>query len=62
MRLNITAELNGKEIADQLLHEIKTNHGIVVNDGTVKCFVFSEKANKEVEVELDKIKFIFNRN
>ena len=60
MKLNITAELNGKEIADNLIHDIQTNHGIVVNNGIVKCIV-TKKDGAEVEIDLDKVKFVFTR-
>lgn len=62
MKLNITAELTGNEISAQLLDEIKTKHGIVVNEGgyTVKCIVLN-KDNKPVEIPLEKVTFVFQR-
>lgn len=62
IKVNINAEISGKDVADQLLNEIKTNHGIVVNDGsyTIKCLV--TKGDKEVEVEIERVRFVFTRN
>jgi hypothetical protein len=62
MKINVSAILEGKEVADQILNEVKEKHGIVVNDGTytIKCIV-QNKNNEPVEVGLDKVKFIFER-
>ena len=61
-KITVSAEINGSEVAEQLSNEIK-NNGIVLNEGTfnVKAFVVS-KSEKEVEVELSKIRFILTRN
>ena len=56
MKLTVIAEILGKEVADNLIHDIQTNHGVVVNNGVVKCIVHSDKQDKDVEIELDKVK------
>lgn len=66
MQVKINAEIGGKELVEhfvKLLNEqnikLEWGAGTPLPNG-VKIIVHSEKANKDVEVEPDKIKFVYS--
>jgi hypothetical protein len=59
MKLTVKAELTGKEIGEQLLSEVY-KQGVSVDNCLVTCIVLNKK-DEPVEVSLDKVKFIFNK-
>lgn len=67
MKINIEAELGGEEILEHFCAKLNQEVGIregdsnqLIKDKTmVKVFVFSEKANKEVEIKPETIRFVF---
>lgn len=61
MDLKITAQVNGNEIVTEYLLPLLKSRGVEGDLTNVKVSVFSQKANKEVEVQLQDIKFLFEK-
>ena len=60
MKLNISAEINGHEIIESFIKNLKDNN-LSPDVGQIKVFVLN-KAGQEVEVTPDKIVVKYNEN
>ena len=60
MKLNISAELNGHEIIESFIKNLKDNN-LSPDVGQIKIFVLN-KAGQEVEVMPDKVVVKYNEN
>ncbi len=66
MKLNINAVLDGSDILEDFIKQLKDKKIEVARHGdtnlplNIKILVFSDKAGKEIEIAPDKLKFIFN--
>lgn len=60
MKINISAELTGKEASDYLLRELQSQGVTVVEGSMAKCLVVNKK-DEEVEIDLNKVRFVFSK-
>lgn len=61
MELKINATVNGNEIATEYLLPLLKSKGVEGDLTNVKVVVFSKKAEKDIEVQLSDIKFVFDK-
>lgn len=58
MTIKINCEMVGKELADHFINQLKSNQ-IDPNPTKIKCLV-TKKTGEDVEVDFNKIKFIYS--
>jgi hypothetical protein len=66
MKISINAELNGKEIVENFIKQLKEQTDVPWKEGSdlpvgMKILVFSDKAGKDIEITPDKLKIVFNK-
>lgn len=61
MELKINAVLSGTEVVTDYLLPLLKSKGVEGDLTNVKVVVFSKKAEKDIEVQLADIKFVFDK-
>ena len=66
MKISINAELNGKEIVENFIKQLKEQTDVPWKEGSdlpvgMKILVHSEKQDKWIEISSDKLKLVFDK-
>lgn len=61
MKLNITAEWDGKEILEKFIESKCKENNLEFSPDLIQFTVFSEKAGKDVNIKPENLKIIYNK-
>jgi ribosomal protein L12E/L44/L45/RPP1/RPP2 len=61
MELKINATVNGAEVTTEYILPLLKAKGVDGDVTNVKVVVFSKKSEKDIEVALEDVKFVFNK-
>ena len=62
MKIQVTAELNGKEVVQDIIDKLSSNTiKVDAKSDDIKAMVFSTTKDSWVEVKPELVKFVFNK-